>query len=362
MTNQIPPSGEALSEASNLVTETLADIELDRIPLAIIALKASRLARLLNRFDAEKIFRLEAGGYTTTPTGVPPDAWRLAQLAGRTYQEKDPKDKQINTYAYIESIPELEAQIEAAKLGIRAAQNGGASTSTFPPQTASPFLYSALAPSGNFLERRNLREHIAMATRRLAQRRAFIHRFLTRVYIELRFSQIAQDIFAGIRAAVDSNIGRFIPDSIQKFAAVYDGLNSSNPEDWSNAAHSCRRILQDLADSLFPPQKDSRYVEKSGKELEIKLGADNFINRLICFIEDKAKSGRYTELVGSHLKYIGDRLDAIFAATQKGSHAQVSKKEANRYAVYTYMIVGDILALAEDTTTQHEESKEPQST
>jgi hypothetical protein len=49
--------------------------------------------------------------------------------------------------------------------------------------------------------------------------------------------------------------------------------------------------------------------------------------------------------VGSHLKFLGDRLDAVFHAAQKGSHAAVSHDEANRYVIYTYMLVGDILAL-----------------
>ena len=36
-------------------------------------------------------------------------------------------------------------------------------------------------------------------------------------------------------------------DTIKKFTSVYSNLLSENDEDWSNAVHSCRRILQDLA-------------------------------------------------------------------------------------------------------------------
>ena len=50
-------------------------------------------------------------------------------------------------------------------------------------------------------------------------------------------------------------------------------------------------------------------------------------------------------MVGSELAYIGNRLDALFKASQKGSHATVSKEEADRYVVYTYLTVGDILSL-----------------
>ena len=53
----------------------------------------------------------------------------------------------------------------------------------------------------------------------------------------------------------------------------------------------------------------------------------------------------FKNIVGSHLAYLGDRLDSIFSAAQKGSHAKVGREEADRYVVYTYMIVGDILSL-----------------
>ena len=48
--------------------------------------------------------------------------------------------------------------------------------------------------------------------------------------------------------------------------------------------------------------------------------------------------------MGSHLRF-NRRLDSVFLAAQKGSHAVVTKDEADRYVVYTYLVVGDILSL-----------------
>lgn len=158
---------------------------------------------------------------------------------------------------------------------------------------------------------------------------------------KLKFSGIAHDAFSSVREAVDREIENVIPAAAQKFAAIHENLRSSNPEDWSNAVHSCRRILQDLADVLFPPQAESRYKN----EKEIKLGPEHYKNRLMCFVEDNSTSRRFKHLVGSHLRFLGDRLDSIFQAVQKGSHGSVEQREANRYVVYTYMIVGDILSL-----------------
>ena len=82
------------------------------------------------------------------------------------------------------------------------------------------------------------------------------------------------------------------------------------------------------------------------------MGVENYINRLVCFIEDHSEYERYSEVVGSQLSFIGNRLDALFRAAQKGSHATISTRvEAERYAVYTYMIVADILKLDESIET-----------
>jgi hypothetical protein len=339
MTEQIPPTPLSLKEALELASELLADIELNRAPLASAALKASRLARLLNDFDAQEVFKHEASGYPSTPTGVPPDIWRLAGLSGRTFQQEDPKSKETNTFAYLESVEQLEAQIEAAKLGLQAAQDRNVSIASANP---AQYLWT---PTGNFLERRGLHQQITQATQRLSSRRALIYDYVSRRYCELKFSGMAQDVFSTVRETVDREVGSVVPAAVQKFNAVHDNLRSDNPEDWSNAVHSCRRILQDLADELFPPQSESRFVKDGETEREIKLGRDHYINRLMCFVSDNSSSSRFEDIVGSHLRFLGDRLEAIFKAAQKGSHASVGREEANRYVVYTYMIVGDILTL-----------------
>jgi hypothetical protein len=342
MENDIPPTPRALDEALSLSGEILKDIELSTISLAKVALKASRLARLLNQDNPQRIFAYEASGYPTTPGGVAPEVWKLLEMAGRTYQEKDSNSKDIRTLAFLESIEQLEEQITAAKIGLEAAKDHDISISS-----ANPNQF-VMAPGGNFLERQGLHARISTASQRLSSRRTLLYQYATRRHYELKFSGVAQDVFSRVREEVDFRIGKHVPSAVQKFAAVHDNLTSENPEDWSNAVHSCRRILQDLADALFPHQTDDRIRDEKGKQRHIKLGPDQYINRLMCFVEDRGSSARFADLVGSHLGFLGDRLDAVFLATQKGSHSTVKRDEANRYVVFTYMVVGDILALLTD--------------
>ncbi len=196
------------------------------------------------------------------------------------------------------------------------------------------------------MERQGIRNSSKSAFQRLATRKPFIYAYVIRKHYDLKYSGIADDIFSRIRERVDSAIGAAVPDAIQQLTAVHDNLQSENPEDWSNAVHSCRRILQNLADSVFPPQSEDRVVGEGKQQKNVKLGPDNYINRIMCFVEDNSTSDRFYEIVGSHLRYLGERLDSIFEATQKGSHSTIVKREeADRYVVYTYLIVGDVLSL-----------------
>jgi len=338
VSDQIPPSRQALREALQLSDDLLRNIELTDIPLANAALKASRLARLLNDFDHQRALEYESSGYPQTPGGVPSDIYALAVLAGREFEEKDSKTGEVKRFIYCTSIDELDQQSRSADVSLAAARDPHVSIAS-----ANPYQRVA-SPTGNFMERDRIRRSASLALSRLSSRRTFIYSYVLRRHHELKFSGIADDIFSRIRETVDSQIGARVPTAAQQLVAVYANLQSENPEDWSNAVHSCRRILQSMADAIYPARND---VTKTidGKERTIKLGPDHYINRLIAFLEEKASSHRFRDIVGSHLSFIGDRLDSVFSAAQKGSHAIVNREEADRYVVYTYLVVGDILSL-----------------
>ena len=205
------------------------------------------------------------------------------------------------------SVEDLELQTRIAQTALDAARDPSVSVSS-----ANPAQH-VMSPTGNSRERQMIINRTATANTRLSSRRAFFYRYVLDKHYELRFSGVADDIFSRIRHRVDTHIGSIIPDSIKKFSSVYENLQSGNPEDWSNAVHSCRRILQDLADAVCPAQDDIVNVVK-GIKVTIKLGADNYINRIIHFVESKTGSARFQDIVGSNLKFIGDRLDGVFKA------------------------------------------------
>ena len=337
----ISPNPQALAEALDLSNEILENLEMSNVPLQIIALKTSRLARLLNDDDYHKIMAYEAGGYPNDPDGASPEVWELGIKAERIFEIKNSDDEEKQKYMYPESIGELEEKLRLVDAALSSARDPNISISS-----ANPSQYVS-GGIGNQSERLAIRNSQEINARKLASRSNFIYQYVISKHYELRYSGVSTDLFSRYRLSVDSKIGNYLTKSVRKFLAVYDNLKSENPENWANAVHSCRRILEDLADLVFPPTAETRTIDVQDHKKTILLGKDQYINRIIAFVEDKSKSERFEELIGSHLYYIGNRLDSIFKASQKGTHSSVGKEEADRYVLYTYLLVGDILSLYE---------------
>lgn len=333
---KIPPTKSSLKEASMLSEVIIKNIELDEIPLTRIYLKTSRLARLLNDFDMLKIIEYENSGYPLRENGkITKEGWRLSLKANRDFIEGKSR------YIYLETLGALESEIEISREIIKSTRDPNISLSSANPRN---YIFT---PQGNQMERANYYSRHLTVAKRLESRREFIYRYAMSKSMELRFSEISDDIFSRIRMKNDGKIGLILPDSINKFRAIYENLKSDNPEDWSNAVHGCRRILEDLANSLFPPTDD---ITKTinGKDRLVKLGKENYINRLLEYADQKSLSSRFKELFGSQLRFLDDRLQSVWKASQKGTHTTIfQKEEADRYVIYAYLLIGDMLSLHE---------------
>lgn len=338
---EMASSKSSASEAFDLSNELLADLELGQLPLSSCIMKAARLARLVGDDSNFLIFRYELSGYPTTPQGVPADVWHLCKLADRVKAEKKTDDKGNDTGEIIErantrSITTIEE--DAATLKMR--------LSFFQPQpvniaSANPNQY-VHAPIRNIGAEAKVAVNYRDEMSVLAARRAFVYGFVLTKHFELRVSSAAEDIFEGYRKRVDDYLGNLIADELRRLDSIRENLESDNPEDWANAGHSCRRLLQAVADKLYPPA-DQPVKAADGRT--VKIGKENYINRLIMFCENKTTSGVSFKVMSSDLKYIGERLDAVFAAAQKGSHAEIDLSEAQRFVIHTYLVIGDVLDL-----------------
>lgn len=174
--------------------------------------------------------------------------------------------------------------------------------------------------------------------RTTSETKTTVYTFAMNKYYSLEFTQTSIDIFENYRIMIENKLPDKLPDSRNQLDSITKNLASDNSTDWSNAVHTCRKILQDLSNASYPPE--------SIISNDIQLGPTNYINRLMAYIEMNSDSKKFKQITGSNLKYIGERLDAVYEASNKGSHQTITTKdEAQRHVIYTYLFLGDILTL-----------------
>lgn len=166
---------------------------------------------------------------------------------------------------------------------------------------------------------------------------ADIHFFISEKWIELQFGGIIENIFNNTKKLVDSKLVIICPEALEKFASAYERLKDTNPESWAQAVTTCRRILQDFADAIYPPKE----VLVKGR----KVGKNEYINRLWAFASEKIKSESNKKLIQNEINYIGGIIESIYKLTCKGTHAEISKDEAERVIIRTYLLIGDLIKL-----------------
>lgn len=321
---------ELRKEALCLAEETLKDIELSRLPLSNISLKASRLARFVNEFELEKVFEYESGGYPTTKDGIKPEIWALGKISNRISLNESQKEV-MSCY----SLTVIENRISANKIALEQAKDSDVSISSANP---NQFVW---APVGNYRERTEKVNAINTDSKLLAERKAFIYSTVKKIYIDLKFSNLTDSIWNRAKDKIDKYIREIIPEETEKLSAIYDSLNDDNPEKWATALTTCRRMLKTIADNLYPASDTP--VEKNGRK--IKIGEDNYINRLICYIDENSTHETLDKITNSNIEYIGNRLDSINSEVCKGTHATVDKDEAERCFMHVYILIGDILEI-----------------
>lgn len=330
-------NSQRIKECTELSTEILKNFELSELPISKIILKCLRLCRLLGDEDGILLFTYESSGYPSTSTGLTADAWRISDIAGRRFFEKVKAESGIEKKEHVitQLIAEMEGIIAADKLRLSAAADPNISLSSANPNQL------VIPGQGNSIERSSIVKEIATCQRWIQKITGKLYQYVLQIYNKLMYGNIIEDTFTTARLNVNDVLSNICPKSLGKFVSVYSNMDSDNPEDWANAVHSCRRILVDVADALHPPRDEPLVID--GKK--IKVGPDQYINRLIQFIASKEGSKTYKDVIGSDLSSIGNRLDAINEAVCKGTHATVSKEEASRYIIHTYLLISDIISL-----------------
>ena len=157
-----------------------------------------------------------------------------------------------------------------------------------------------------------------------------IYEFLDSIILELEYGRIPEAIFETIRKEVDEKFRESCPNAIEKLIVIYEQLNSDERTVYSQIAGTCRQIIKNVADNLYPPEI---FNENSNN---VDLNDAKFLNRLSAGIASNTEK----QLFKSMFNYTEKFLHTIHAYASKGDHNQFQRSDAIRCVVYTIHFVG----------------------
>jgi hypothetical protein len=168
--------------------------------------------------------------------------------------------------------------------------------------------------------------------------RSRIYDFLDETILGLEFGGIPEQIFEDIRQEVDTKMVNLCRSAINKLQTAYENASSDNPESWSHVGVSCRRIIEDVANAVFPAE-----IQPSKEIAGHSLTKQDYLNRMLTGLRNKTTSNSTFKLNQSMIEYVDSFLSNINTFSNKGTHSAFSKTDPSRCVIYTYMLLGDIL-------------------
>ena len=173
----------------------------------------------------------------------------------------------------------------------------------------------------------------------LAAMRSSLHSYAADASIALEFGDAAETMFEEARREVDAFVRSTCPVAAQQIVAINERIRETAAESLSAALNSCRRLLVAVADSVFPPQ-DEEFVDAKGKKR--KVGAEEYKNRLLGFLENKIDPSSDLSIISSELEHLASRLDAVNEKVCKGVHVNVTISEARLTVIHTYLFLAEV--------------------
>jgi hypothetical protein len=197
-------------------------------------------------------------------------------------------------------------------------------------------------------KQRQVLEPVILETGQIVERvRDTIWAFLIETESQLERGQQSSSIFDRAQGYINSALAQHAPAAAAAFVAAQERLSEGSDEALSHALTSCRRVLKDLADALFPAT-DEVVVGDDG--VERVMSDEYYKNRLLEYVKREMGKHAHSTVVLASLQSLGSRLNALDQLANKGVHDQVSIAEAETCIVWTYLFAGDVLRIADGSS------------
>lgn len=161
--------------------------------------------------------------------------------------------------------------------------------------------------------------------------------FVLDVITKLQYSGRMNSIIQNLQNEVNEKIIKIDKEIEGEIQSISFNLQSKTYESSSKVAHSCRRILKILADTVFPPQDEKYKSVSSGKEFLVK--DNHYMNRLLAFLDKNKKD----KIIEKEIEYLAPIFDELIEFAGEGVHAEINKFEAEKIFIHTYLIMSEVL-------------------
>lgn len=299
-------------EALRLAEALLTDIEMSETSTSKRVMKALRLSRLARDDAAQEWLGFEINGVPSSDGGV---AWMT-----RTRRWTDREEKK----GYWAPAASLEATRDASQ-GALNAFSGSVSLS-------GDYVTIAMRERNGLINQYT--KNVSDMEQVLSAVDAQLYGYASDVYAELRFSKIQASLFEQSRIVVDGILAAMAGDALKKIESVNERLLSDDAEAISQAMSTCRRLIDSVADHVFPA-RDEPY-DLNGQSLTVKQNA--VVNRLNAFLHTRG-------VRGGRADRIRRSLSDIYGRVSTGVHSDVDSHESRYLFLTTYVLLGEVLTL-----------------
>jgi hypothetical protein len=158
-----------------------------------------------------------------------------------------------------------------------------------------------------------------------------------RIATALTFGDAVEDIWQENRETAEAAIARIGFED--RLAAIRDGIQSPNVEQWRAAMYSCRSVLEGLSGYLWrDPSPVYPGIEHNNRPLDVAAGRT--INRLVAYLHCNGVGRRSRQAIGAELELLNNVLHAHFGLDSKAhDHLPVSREDARYAVISTYSII-----------------------
>jgi hypothetical protein len=279
-----------------------------------------------------------------------------ASRSGRAVLEKDQKTGQEQLFYLFRSVPEIEAMIQTALITLEnlkppsqytPAVSKSAFTGMYTGPTSHQYVIETYGQVLAAFDQRKtaISETVSDGRALLSKIRNAVYTYVMSVNLQLRFENASESVFQETKERVDKALSKVCPSAMKRFVVAYERLKSSSPEEWSQALSSCRNILKDFANSVFPAQKE-KYKKRDGTELDVT--DDKYKNRLLAFLDRELKGGNRKDLLSARAADVESRIHALNAILSQGTHGDIGFVDVNICVLDTYLLLGSLLSITKN--------------